>query len=161
LVYSVGFKRSCERVFSFAVLAFLSACVAPEPAPIVAAQQPAPTDSGTRVIQFESEDQRVAVAARCTVAGEDFSASFTTPAQIEVPFNNGDRAAIGSVVCSYGGREAAWTGIPGTQTRAIKAVFNSDGLFGDAALLFGPRPGQVQYFVRNGQFVTVSGSPAP
>ena len=68
---------------------------------------------------------------------------------------------IDSLRCMLGDDVAEWTGIPGPETKSVKAAFGGNGLFGPISILFGPREGQVQYYARRGELVRVSGAPAP
>lgn len=124
-----------------------TATISPTPKSEEAVSQPNSTK--TRTMTFSAKRNDVAVVARCTVRGPEFDRSFATPAKLEIPIDSSGRALISFVSCDASGQRAEANDIPGPETKTVSARFGGSGLFGDKALLFGPSPRSVQYFVRS------------
>lgn len=140
----------------------LVACSQPSAlAPMVESDTSPRLDTTTRAIIFRAEDADSPVSARCTILGPEISTSFDTPAMVDIPIDDTGRPLIDSIGCRFGGETAEWAGIPGPETRAVKAAFGGAGLFGKVSLIFGPSENSVQYYARRGDLVRVSGAPAP
>lgn len=143
-----------------ALIALLSACEpALPPAPMVSPDAPLPSGTQTRTMSFRAKNGDTQVAAQCSVGGAAMNISFETPASVDIPVGDDGRAQVSNITCRLGNDVADWEGIPGPETRSVKAVFGDTG-FGPGALIFGPREGIVQYYVRRGELVRVSGAPA-
>lgn len=133
--------------------------IAPEPEKVVSQ----PTALDTRTMTFRADVNDVQVVANCTVRGPEFNVSFDTPASVDIPIDSSGRALISFVSCDVNGQRAEANDLPGPETTSVEAVFGGTGLFGDKALVFGPRLGRVQYFVRSVDegVIRVAGAPEP